>query len=160
MKRIKLKETELNTLIKTIIHESALLKEERRINEDKVCRCMGQTWYGHDGGIMCNTDNGVQAWYDSDCCNKTMETPEGCWVSSSVVGPGDNNYQIVGGDCPGCAGCGAADCVTCTAGGEKCVSATDKVVAMPKSRALGEQTIQLRESDLIKLIHRVINEQQ
>ena len=59
------------------------------INENKICRCMGQTWYGHNGPIMCNTAQyGVQAWWAEDCCNKTMETPEGCWVSSNVAPPG------------------------------------------------------------------------
>ena len=75
--------------IRKLHKKHSIVKEQMGIiSEDKVCRCMGQTWYGHDGGIMCNTDSGVQAWYASDCCNKTMETPEGCWVSSSVGGPG------------------------------------------------------------------------
>ena len=153
MKLIQLKETELNTLIKTIIHESTLLKETKR------CRKLGRSCDGGDG-----------TW-----CEKPEHRGGGCYCSkigyckanALVVpddpmggGPGDNNYQIVGGGCPGCGECSPNDCLTCTNGGEKCLSATDKVVAMPKSRALGEQTIQLRESDLIKLIHRVINEQQ
>ena len=63
---------------------------ESRLNEGKVCRCYGQTWYGHDGPIYCNTAQyGVQAWYAEDCCQKTMETPEGCWVGDSYPGGGD-----------------------------------------------------------------------
>ena len=62
---------------------------KKLISENKVCRCHGQTHYGHYGPIMCNTaSHGVQAWWAEDCCNKTMDTPEGCWVSSNVGGPG------------------------------------------------------------------------
>jgi len=78
---------ETKNILKSIVKEEIYkkLNEHKRLNEDKVCRCMGQTWYGHDGPIMCNTESsGVQAWYASDCCNSTMETPEGCWVSSRI----------------------------------------------------------------------------
>ena len=88
---------ETKNILKSIVKEEIYkkLNEHKRLNEDTVCRCMGQTWYGHDGGIMCNTESsGVQAWYASDCCNSTMETPEGCWVSSSVVpGGGEDEWE-------------------------------------------------------------------
>jgi len=113
MKRIKLKETELNTLIKTIIHESALLKEE------SSCPELGESCDGGDG-TWC------EYWQGGCYCSHIgyCKAPPWDFVTAGPMGggPGDNNYQ--------------------------------------KSRALGEQTIQLRESDLIKLIHRVINEQQ
>jgi hypothetical protein len=77
--------------------EKAILSR-KVINENKVCRCMGQTHYGHNGPIMCNTAQyGVQAWWASDCCQKTMETPEGCWVSSNIGGSGNGGPTKDGG---------------------------------------------------------------
>ena len=122
-----LRESRLNRIVKRVI------------NEGPVCRCWGQTWYGHDGPIMCNTAQyGVQAWYAEDCCQKTMETPEGCWVSSSVV--------------PG--------------GGEDEGLYSDAELEVDKPSGDGDGPVkgvldrkQMRESHLNRLAKRIINEE-
>ena len=128
--RIQLSETNLNKLIKTIINEKKQL-----LNELWVCGdgpAVGSSCGRHGNGAICERF-GTMAGY---CyCDHTGSCP------AESIGPGgrvptqDNSIRPVS------------------------KRPIDNDMARIPHRTLGAQTIQLKESELTRLINRVINEQ-